>query len=49
MLRRSSIHSIMLMAALCATIEAATIDGARAFDDAAYPDWKGAWFGTGGR
>jgi len=37
------------MAALCATIESARIDGARAFDDAAYPDWKGAWFGTGGR
>ena len=49
MLGRSSICSIMLGAALCVTIENATIEGARAFDDAAYPDWKGAWFGTGGR
>src|SRR5262245_62402188 len=46
---RGSFHSIVLTAALCMTIEGATIDGARAFDDAAYPDWKGAWFGTGGR
>ncbi len=49
MLGRSSIYAIALMAALCVTIEAATIDGARAFDDASYPDWKGGWFGTGGR
>ena len=49
MLGRSSICSIALMAALCVTIENAMIEGARAFDDAAYPDWKGAWFGTGGR
>jgi len=48
-LGRSSICSIMLVTALCVTIESATIDGAHAFDDAAYPDWKGAWFGTGGR
>jgi hypothetical protein len=46
---RGSIHSIVLTAALCMTIEGATIEGARAFDDATYPDWKGAWFGTGGR
>jgi hypothetical protein len=25
------------------------VEGVQAFDDAAYPDWKGAWFGTGGR
>ena len=43
MASRGSIHSIFLIAALCTTIE-----GARAFDDASYPDWKGAWFGTGG-
>jgi hypothetical protein len=30
-------------------VEGVTIQGGRAFDDAAYPDWKGAWFGTGGR
>jgi hypothetical protein len=43
------IHRVVLTAALCVTIEGATIESARAFDDAAYPDWKGAWFGTGGR
>jgi hypothetical protein len=43
------IHGIMLTAALCMTIWGATIESARAFDDAAYPDWNGAWFGTGGR
>ena len=41
---RSLIHSIAFIALLCLTVE-----GARAFDDASYPDWKGAWFGTGGR
>jgi hypothetical protein len=41
---RSSIHAIALVASLCLTIV-----GASAFDDASYPDWKGAWFGTGGR
>src|SRR5947208_10690019 len=49
MLSRGPIHSIVLIAALCMTYEGATIEGALAFDDAAYPDWKGAWFGTGGR
>jgi hypothetical protein len=44
MLRRNSFHSIVLTAALCMMVE-----GVQAFDDAAYPDWKGAWFGTGGR
>jgi hypothetical protein len=44
MFGRSSIYSIMLTAVLCVTIE-----NGQAFDDAAYPDWKGAWFGTGGR
>src|SRR5262249_17903783 len=44
MLARSSIHSIALVAALCLTAE-----GAKALDDATYPDWKGAWFGNGGR
>jgi hypothetical protein len=43
------IHGIMLTAALCMTIWGATIESAWAFDDAAYPDWNGAWFGTGGR
>jgi len=46
---RDSICSFVLIAALCMTIEGTTSKGARAFDDAAYPDWKGAWFGTGGR
>jgi hypothetical protein len=46
---RDLICSFVLIAALCTAIEVATIEGARAFDDAAYPDWKGAWFGTGGR
>src|SRR4029453_14816511 len=41
---QSSIQSIALIAALCLTVE-----GAKAFDDPSYPDWKGAWFGTGGR
>src|SRR5262245_13260461 len=41
---QSSIHVIALIAALCLTVESA-----QAFDDATYPDWKGAWFGTGGR
>jgi hypothetical protein len=49
MLSRGAIHAIVLIAAMCVTIEGATIERARAFDDAAYPDWKGAWFGTGGR
>jgi len=44
MRRQSSISAIALIAALCMTIESA-----QAFDDASYPDWKGAWFGTGGR
>jgi hypothetical protein len=44
MFRRNSFHSIVLTAALCMMVE-----GVQAFDDAAYPDWKGAWFGTGGR
>ena len=38
MLYRSSICSIALVAALCLTL-----GGARAFDDALYPDWKGLW------
>ena len=46
---RGAIHAIVLIAAMWVTIEGATVKGARAFDDAAYPDWKGAWFGTGGR
>jgi hypothetical protein len=41
---RSSLHSIALVAALWLTTASA-----QAFDDATYPDWKGAWFGTGGR
>jgi hypothetical protein len=49
MLSRGPINAIVLMAAFCMTIEGATIKAASAFDDAAYPDWKGAWFGTGGR
>jgi hypothetical protein len=37
MIYRSSIATIILVAAL------ATCDGARAFDEAKYPDWKGQW------
>src|SRR4051812_3651844 len=37
MLYRNSIGAIALVAALLATT------GAQAFDDAKYPDWKGAW------
>ena len=40
---RSSINSIAAAAALCIAVE-----GAQAFDDVLYPDWTGAWFGTGG-
>jgi hypothetical protein len=38
MLHRSSLASIALAAALCLTAA-----GARAFEDAKYPEWKGQW------
>ncbi len=38
MLHQSSICAFVLAAALFTTIDAAP-----AFDDAMYPDWKGAW------
>jgi hypothetical protein len=43
MLCRSSLHALALVAALGIAI----VD-ARAFDDATYPDWSGAWRGIGG-
>ena len=41
MVYRSSIGAIALAAALCAATA-----GARAWDDAKYPNWKGQWFRT---
>src|SRR6516165_9028634 len=43
MLYRSAIVAVALAAAL-----AMSIAGARAFDDATYPDWTGSWLGIGG-
>ena len=38
MLHQRSLYAIAFVTALCATINVAP-----AFDDAQYPDWKGAW------
>src|SRR5580692_10812805 len=43
MLYRNSLRALALVAA----VGIATVD-ARAFDDAAYPDWSGSWRGIGG-
>src|SRR5258708_6384853 len=40
---QSVIATFALAAALCASAA-----GARAFDDASYPDWSGSWIGIGG-
>ena len=43
MLYRSAMGALALTAAL-----AMSVAGARAFDDASYPDWTGSWLGIGG-
>ena len=40
MLQRGAISAVAVAAAL-----ATTLFDAQAFDDAKYPDWKGAWMG----
>ena len=43
MLYRSAMRALALAAALVMSVA-----GAKAFDDASYPDWSGSWLGIGG-
>jgi hypothetical protein len=40
-----SMHGRILIAAIASAAMLLTLNGARAFDDAKYPDWKGQWIG----
>jgi hypothetical protein len=43
MIDRGAMGALALAAVL-----AMPVVGAKAFDDASYPDWSGSWLGTGG-